>query len=920
MARGPGAFHHIERGTTMRRAPHLIWLVSVVTAAAGLAYHSAADGARQGSPRRQADAAPATLPLAQVVLFNSGVGYFQREGMVEGDARIDLAFPADDINDLLKSLVLQDSERGSVTAVSYDSHEPIERTLNSFALDLTGNPSFGQILNQARGEKVEVSVQDGGVNSTIDGQIVGMESQTDSPGKEVHLLNLICSDGLRSIPSTRVQRIRFLNPALDAELDGALRVLAAAHDTKKKVVHLQFKGTDKRSVRVGYVVESPIWKTTYRLVFDKDGKPMLQCWAVIENTTDEDWKDVRLALVSGRPLSFSMDLYQPLFVPRPKVEPELFASLRPPAYSGALLNGAARVGGIAGNQPGMQIGAFGAVGALGSGGLTGGGLTGGVAGSANFGIAGVPYGIGGSGQLGASGAINRYQTSGFQDGIARGQDPTDDENTAVQPGKRLTYEELLKRRQEQKKARQEALRLSSTLAAVDPKESLDDESDDNAGQAFEYILDQNLSLKRQKSALVQIINKEVQSKRVSIFNEAVLSRVPLLGLRFKNTTGKPLMQGPLIVYEAGRYAGDSRILDLQPDEERLLAFALDQGVEVKTLERQSTGPRVAVRVLQNELQVGYTFRKTQTYVLRNRSNADRQMVIEHPWERGWTLAAENKPAELSRDHYRFEISVPAGKATNFEVAEEQPRSDPFPQPDRTFKEEDQLVRHFAIGNAGLEFEIATRLESAELIGLKIAGGEVTSLYQQLDKLTYRVRNASQMEREVSLEHQTPPTHKLVGDNKPIPGFTDRYLFNFKLAPGKEVERTVQDLGRASRTIKLAALDDEQARSLLASAAVNENAKSILREAVKQRSELEKVGKAAEEARAALKGIADEQVRLRANLERLPAASVAYKRYLEKFDSQETQIEKLQMQLSEADKAFKRQQKENSDFVTRATAE
>ena len=84
------------------------------------------------------------------------------------------------------------------------------------------------------------------------------------------------------------------------------------------------------------MVENPIWKTSYRLVLNKEGKPSLQGWAIVENPSDEDWSGVRMALISGRPISFQMDLYQPLYVPRPTVEPELFASLRPPTYSGAM--------------------------------------------------------------------------------------------------------------------------------------------------------------------------------------------------------------------------------------------------------------------------------------------------------------------------------------------------------------------------------------------------------------------------------------------------------------------------------------------------------------------------------------------------------------------------------------------------------
>src|SRR5262249_52938016 len=136
-----------------------------------------------------------------------------------------------------------------------------------------------------------------------------------------------------------VQRLRFLNPVMDSEVKKALEVLAMSHDTQKKAVSLNFSGDGKRPVRVGYVVENPIWKTSYRLVLGKEGKdkkPFLQGWAVVENPTDEDWNGVRMALISGRPISFRMDLYQPLYVPRPVVEPELFASLRPPTYQGAM--------------------------------------------------------------------------------------------------------------------------------------------------------------------------------------------------------------------------------------------------------------------------------------------------------------------------------------------------------------------------------------------------------------------------------------------------------------------------------------------------------------------------------------------------------------------------------------------------------
>src|SRR5262245_16687638 len=313
------------------------------------------------------------LPITQVVLFNSGVGYFHRSGEVEGDTRVDLQFSAADINDLIKSLVVQDA-KGKSVPLRYDSQEPIEKTLKSFAIDLSANPSFGQILNQMRGQKVELTLLTtspalSGLPGSLTGTIMGMETaqrphSPTAPGvAEMELLNLSCAEGLRSVPLSAVQRVRFLNPTVENELRRALEVVAIGHDSLKKTVHLGFKGEGKREVRVGYVVENPIWKTSYRLVKSDDGKWRLQAWANVENTSDEDWNDVKLTLVSSRPISFQLDLYPPLFIPRPTVEPALFASLRPPTYGGPITNAAINVpnfgiqggigfgGGFAGGQP-----------------------------------------------------------------------------------------------------------------------------------------------------------------------------------------------------------------------------------------------------------------------------------------------------------------------------------------------------------------------------------------------------------------------------------------------------------------------------------------------------------------------------------------------------------------------------------------
>ena len=196
------------------------------------------------------------LPIGQVVLFSSGVGYFQREGVIDGDARVDLSFPTTDINDLIKSMtLLRDLDGGHISAVSYDSNAPVDKTLQSFAINLSANPSFAAVLNQARGEKVEVVLQqtNAAQPGTMTGAIMGVEKQRVAAGKEppveVEQLNMWCADGMRSVKLADVLRVRFLNPIIDNEVRKGVETLTLSHDTQKKAVTLNFVGEGKRNVR-----------------------------------------------------------------------------------------------------------------------------------------------------------------------------------------------------------------------------------------------------------------------------------------------------------------------------------------------------------------------------------------------------------------------------------------------------------------------------------------------------------------------------------------------------------------------------------------------------------------------------------------------------------------------------------------------
>lgn len=278
-------------------------------------------------PARAGDLKP-----TRIALFNSGVGYFEAATSVEGVATAELTFRVEQINDILKSLVLRDLDGGTIAAVQYPSRDPIEKTLRSFGVDITGKPTLGNLLDQLRGIKVEIqSVQ------PITGSIFGVEkrkSTTEHGGTtEREFLTLLTADGLRSFDLESIAGVKILDAKVDGELQKALAALALAHDADKKSVTLNFNGQGKRRVNVSYILETPIWKTSYRLGLRKDAKPFLQGWAIVDNATEQDWENVNLSLVSGRPISFTMDLYQPLYIPRPEEQLALYESLRAPEYA-----------------------------------------------------------------------------------------------------------------------------------------------------------------------------------------------------------------------------------------------------------------------------------------------------------------------------------------------------------------------------------------------------------------------------------------------------------------------------------------------------------------------------------------------------------------------------------------------------------
>ena len=165
------------------------------------------------------------------------------------------------------------------------------------------------------------------------------------------------------------------------------------------------------------------------------------------------------------------------------------------------------------------------------------------------------------------------------------------------------------------------------------------------GDYFQYAIEHPVTLPRQKSALLPILNKDVEGTRVSIYNESVQAKFPLLGLRFKNTSGVHLMQGPITVYEKNNYAGDAQIRDLEPNEETYVSYAIDLGTEVNPVPHPEDGRLTKVKVVKGILWTITRQREIKTYEIKNRNEEDRRVVVEHPYRPEFRLVSEDKPIE-----------------------------------------------------------------------------------------------------------------------------------------------------------------------------------------------------------------------------------------------------------------------------------
>ncbi|GAB2587192.1 hypothetical protein [Nitrincola alkalisediminis] len=507
---------------------------------------------------------PAVLPIERVVLSTSGVALFQQGGKVDGQVEVQLQANTSEMNDLLKSLVYWDQGQGRIVGVRYPGQSALERILSGLALDLSNNPGWVDILTQLRGQEITLEQTSG---ATLTARVLGADRRTVRIGDqwlELDYLNLVSDTGLESIQLDQIRRFELTDVRLQSDLSRALSALAQDRQSERKRVSLYLAGEGEREVAITYIAEAPIWKTSYRLLLSEGNTQeaaSLQTWALVENTSDQDWHEISLALISGRPLSFIEDLYQSRFIERPVHESVAFQSIVPQTY--ALARGAAA-----------------------------------------------------------------------DTVIAEGVMPL-------------------------------AMYAPSPAPAPAPSSSpspkaggIDNVGGADVGTHFEYRLD-NVTLPRQQSAMLPILNAQVEITPVSIYDAQVHAKHPLRGARVRNLSDKPLPEGPMTVMMGQSYVGDARIDHIPAGAERMISYAVDLDVQVQRDGQQYDTQLTQGRVEKGMLILQKTRQRETIYHATNESAQQRDLMVLHPRHADWQLANQAYALDETEQHYRVTLDLEA---------------------------------------------------------------------------------------------------------------------------------------------------------------------------------------------------------------------------------------------------------------------
>ena len=553
------------------------------------------------------------LPIRRVILYSNGVAYIERRGLVSGNAEVNLSFKQSQVDDVLKSMLVLDLQ-GKIGAVSYNSSMPTGARMSEIPFSVSPLTADGGgiagVLAQLQGAKVSVTTAKG----TFSGAILTVERKEIRGEKSASVspFLVIASDSgeISTFDLNEIRSVKLLDEGTRRDLSEFANASASARRRDAKTISVTSEGTGQREMIVSYTIAAPIWKTTYRVVLDEAGKPFFQGWAIVDNISDEDWQDVQLSLVSGTPVSFIQPIQQPFYRYRPVVPIPQDLQVQPLVYEPQ--------SSIDPTDNKIQT----------------------TISSQNAEL--LPKGTN------FSSLLKTQQTTTI-DGTSSA------ENTFLVDGQSVQTTSISDALTNQKSG----VETSATGGEI--------------GDLFEYRIARPVTVLRDRSALIPIVQTKMDGERVAVYNEAVRQDRPYSGVLLKNMTNLTLENGSLTVIDGNAYAGEALMERLKPKEQRLISFALDLGTHVRVRPVQNREAVRLIKIINGVFQIHYFTSNEKLYQIANQTERPKVLYIEYPIREGWLLSENTPKPEYSTQRYhRFRVELKPFEEKELTVSERQP--------------------------------------------------------------------------------------------------------------------------------------------------------------------------------------------------------------------------------------------------------
>ncbi len=664
--------------------------------------------ARAQAPRTTVTRSNAqTLPIRRVILYSNGVAYIERSGTVSGHAEVSLSFKQSQVDDVLKSMVVLDLGQGRIGAVSYNSSAPPATRLAEIPFSISSSAEgsltsgLSGVLSQLQGARVIVST----ANRTATGSILTVEERktqidADKPPAVTRSLVIASDKGeLVGFDLNEVRSVQLVDEGTRRDIAQFANASASARRRDAKTIVVTSDGGGSREMVVSYTIAAPIWKTTYRAVLDQSGKPFFQGWALVDNVSDEDWTNIKLSLVSGTPVSFIQPIQNPFYRYRPVVPMPEDLNLKPQVYEPK--EGNPGLGALSGAIKDPNDGVIPNVKVEIKNTTTNQSYAVTTDDDGRYNVSGLPPGTY-TLTADASG-FSRMQVTDLH--INAGADSKFDLSMQVATvsetvtitaagserfsngpvnGRGLKSLGYLGGNRDRTNNFAidglDSTRRTKTVAQIITEGDSGVQTEANGaevGDLFEYRIDQPVTVPRDRSALIPILQTRMEGERVSIFDESAHGGRPFGGMLLKNNSPLTLEGGSITVIDGDAYAGEALMERLKPGEERLISFSLDLGTLVSAKTKGDRSPVFLVKALNGVFQAHYYETNAKTYTLTNQTDKPRVVFVQHPMRQGWKLSDKLKPESQTANSYRFRVALKPHETIALPVSERRELMDTY---------------------------------------------------------------------------------------------------------------------------------------------------------------------------------------------------------------------------------------------------